>query len=148
MKKGKTLKLNGYNLCKAMYGTVNASELKSVYINIQTWAEPKEEIDKTDKIVSLMHRSIKQSISSSINKLIFKDKFITDLDLRHGGISLGKRSFMNLEIFLYFNGSNTDFKDFSLNEDVNNIVNQIYSNNIINNDYFTFRTTKKEKQVT
>src|SRR5271170_369839 len=110
MKKGKTLKLNGYKLCKAMYGTVDANELKSIYINIQAWVEPKIQIERTERIISLLNRSIKQSISSSLNKSLFKNNFIADLDLRHSGIALGKRSFMNLEIFLYLNDPSSDFK--------------------------------------
>ena len=37
MKKGKSVKLNLYNPIKSVYGTVDSKNLKSVYINIQSW---------------------------------------------------------------------------------------------------------------
>ena len=40
MKKGKTSKIQGFKTAKVLYGTVDSMELKSIYLNIQTWAEP------------------------------------------------------------------------------------------------------------
>jgi hypothetical protein len=41
MKKGKSVKLNLSNHFKSVYGTVDSKNLKSVYINIQSWVDPK-----------------------------------------------------------------------------------------------------------
>jgi hypothetical protein len=43
MKKGKTIKLSGYRTFKSHYGTIDSTNLKSIFINIQSWVEPKEE---------------------------------------------------------------------------------------------------------
>lgn len=145
MKKGKTSKLNGYKQCKVLYGTVDSKELKSIYINIQTWVEPKNEIEKTNRIVSNFNREIKQSVSSNIDKNLFKNNFIVDLDLRHSGIFLGKKSFMNLEITLFLNDTTIDFKDMFLKKSIDNLVKDLYKEIVLDNQYFTFKISKREK---
>ena len=73
---------------------------------------------------------------------IFKEKSIVDLDLRTSGISHGKKSFFNLEVNLYTN-EEIDFKSLEIKESVKKIVKVIFKNNISNNNYFNFSTTKK-----
>ena len=41
MKKGKSCTLNGYRNLKCTYGTVDAKNFKSIYLNIQSWVKPK-----------------------------------------------------------------------------------------------------------
>lgn len=145
MKKGKTSKLNGYKQCKVIYGTVDSKELKSIYINLQTWVEPKDEIERTNRVVSNFNREIKQSISSNLDKLFFKNNFIVDLDLRHSGIIFGKKSFMNLEITLFLENTNTDFKSIILRKKIDDLVKNLYQDMIVKNEYFSFKISKKEK---
>jgi hypothetical protein len=101
MKKGKTVKLSGYKLSKVIYGTVDSKNLKSIYINIQTWVDPKDEYENWTRIVLNMSRSVKHSVYNCIDRTLFDEKFIVDLDLRTSGVQYKKRSFMNLEINLY-----------------------------------------------
>jgi hypothetical protein len=68
MKKGKTTKLSGYRTFKSHYGTIDAQTLKSIYINIQTWVEPKDEVENWGRVVMNMSRSIKHSVLENINK--------------------------------------------------------------------------------
>jgi hypothetical protein len=143
MKKGKSVKLNLYNPIKSVYGTVDSKNLKSIYINIQSWVTPKDEYDNWNRVVSNLSREIKHSVYESINTNLFQDKSIVDLDLRTSGISHGKKSFFNLEINLYTTNE-LDFKSLEIKESVKNIVQSIYDNNITTNKYFEFSTTKKE----
>jgi hypothetical protein len=143
MKKGKSVKLNLYNPIKSVYGTVDSKNLKSVYINIQSWVTPKEEYDNWNRVVSNLSREIKHSVYNSINTNLFQNKSIVDLDLRTSGISHGKKSFFNLEINLYTTNE-LDFKSIEIKDSVKNIVQSIYDNNITTNKYFEFSTTKKE----
>lgn len=143
MKKGKSVKLNLYNPIKSVYGTVDSKNLKSVYINIQSWVTPKEEYDNWNRVVSNLSREIKHSVYKSINTDLFQNKSIVDLDLRTSGISHGKKSFFNLEINLYTTNE-LDFKSIQIKDSVKNIVQSIYDNNITTNKYFEFSTTKKE----
>ena len=143
MKKGKSVKLNLFNPIKSVYGTVDSKNLKSVYINIQSWVTPKEEYDNWNRVVSNLGREIKHSVFESINQNLFKENSIVDLDLRTSGISKGKKSFFNLEINLY-TLSEMDFKSIEIKDSVKTIVKSIYKNNVIQNKYFEFSNSKKE----
>ena len=142
MKKGKSVKLNLYNPIKSSYGTVDSKNLKSVYINIQSWVTPKQEYDNWNRVVSNLGREIKHSVFESINQKLFQEKSIVDLDLRTSGISHGKKSFFNLEINLYTN-SEMDFKSVEIKDSIKTIVKSIFRNNIQQNKYFEFSTSKK-----
>jgi hypothetical protein len=146
MKKGKSVKLNLYHPIKSIYGTVDSKNLKSVYINIQSWVTPKNEEYKWTRVVSNLNREIKNSVTESIDQNIFLDKNIVDLDLRTSGISKGKKSFFNLEINLYTT-INTDFRSQTIKESVKNIVKTIYQNNVCRNQYFDFSISKKPSEV-
>jgi hypothetical protein len=142
MKKGKSVKLNLYNPIKSVYGTVDSKNLKSVYINIQSWVTPKKEYGNWNRVVSNLGREIKHSVFESINQKLFQEKSIVDLDLRTSGISHGKKSFFNLEINLYTN-SEMDFKSPEIKDSIKKIVNSVFRNNIQQNKYFDFSTSKK-----
>lgn len=141
MKKGKTEKLNGFKSSKVHYGTVDSKDFKSIYLNIQTWVEPKKESYNWNRVVSNMSREIKHSIYHSKDNDIFKENFILDLDLRTSGINLKKKSFMNLEITLFINQI-IDFKSNILKKHLKEITKNIYSDVLINNSYFNFYLTK------
>lgn len=142
MKKGKSVKLNLFNPIKSVYGTVDSKNLKSVYINIQSWVTPTDDYENWNRIVSNLGREIKHTVFDSINKKIFQEKSIVDLDLRTSGISHGKKSFFNLEINLY-TVCDMDFKCNEIKDSVKTIVREIYRNNIFHNKYFEFSSSKK-----
>jgi hypothetical protein len=144
MKKGKSAKLSGYRNYKVNYGTVDSKNLKSIYINIQTWAEPKIEIESPNRVVNNLSRSIKHSVLESINTNIFEDKFIVDLDLRSSGIQLNKKSFLNLECYLYLKELDNDFKSLELKNSIKSISDEIIKSNFIKNEEFNFTLTKKQ----
>ena len=143
MKKGKSVKLNLYNPIKSSYGTVDSKNLKSVYINIQSWVTPKFEHDNWNRVVCNLSREIKHSVYNSIATNIFQEKSIVDLDLRTSGILHGKKSFFNLEVNLYTN-IELDFKSYEIKESIKKIIKNIFKNNIVENKYFDFSTSKKE----
>ena len=145
MKKGKTSQLKGFKTANVLYGTVDSVKLKSLYLNIQTWVEPIEECENWNRTVLNMSRNIKHSIYDSIDRKIFDDNFIVDLDLRSSGLNLGKKSFMNLEINFYLLQDGFDFKSNELKEMLKQITQQIFINNFSDNEYFDFYLTKKTK---
>jgi hypothetical protein len=146
MKKGKTVKINQYESIKTQYGTVDSKQLKSLYINMQTWVAPKVEIENWDRIVGGLSRNVKHSVYESINRELFAEKFIVDLDLRTSGIQLGKKSFMNLEINL-FTKTEIDFKGSILKDAIKKIIREIYKDCVIKNDYFTFTSSKEKIKI-
>jgi hypothetical protein len=145
MKKGKTSFLQGFKTAKIVYGTVDSINLKSLYLNIQTWVEPIYECDNWTRTVLNLSRSIKHSIYESINKQIFDEKFIVDLDLRSSGLNLNKKSFMNLEINFYLSQEDLDFKGNEIKQSLQKITEKIFKDNFLNNENFNFYLTKKSK---
>jgi hypothetical protein len=132
MKKGKTSFLQGFKTAKIVYGTVDSINLKSLYLNIQTWVEPIYECDNWTRTVLNLSRSIKHSIYESINKQIFDEKFIVDLDLRSSGLNLNKKSFMNLEINFYLSQEDLDFKGNEIKQSLQKITEKIFKDNFLN----------------
>lgn len=142
MKKGKSVKLNLYSPIKSVYGTVDSKNLKSLYINIQSWVSPKFEHDNWNRVVGNLNREIKHSVFNSIDSNIFKETSIVDLDLRTSGISHGKKSFFNLEVNLYTN-QEIDFKSLEIKESVKKIIRNIVKDSLIENKFFDFTLSKK-----
>lgn len=146
MKKGKSVKLKLFNPIKSVYGTVDSKNLKSLYINIQSWVTPKDETENWNRVVCNLSREIKHSVFNSINTSIFQEHSIVDLDLRTSGISTGKKSFFNLEVNLFIK-TPVDFKSKELKDSIKSIVKNIYKNNILNNNYFDFTVSKKSEVI-
>ena len=147
MKKGKTLKLTGFKTSKVHYGTVDSKEFKSLYLNIQTWMEPKQEPENWNRVVLNLNRAVKHSVYQHIDKSIFDDKFIVDLDLRTSGLQLKKKSFMNLEINMFLN-TELDFKSVKLRRILKKLTKDIYSDVFFNNEYFKLYLTKNGNSKT
>lgn len=141
MKKGKTCKINGFRTFKSQYGTIDSQNLKSIYLNLQTWVEPKDEMENWTRVVLNMTRNVKHSVFENLDKSIFDEKFIVDLDLRTSGIQPKKKSFMNLEINLFFKES-IDFKSPKLKKIIKNLIKEVYGDVFSKNKYFKFYLTK------
>lgn len=149
MKKGKTSKIVGFKSVKVLYGTVDSVNLKSIYLNIQTWVEPIKNSENWNRVVLNLSRSIKHSIHENLDISTFKDNFIVDLDLRSSGLSVNKKSFLNLEINLFLVNEKTDFKSKTLKDSLKKLSKNIFDNDFKNNEYFNFhlRKTSKEKEI-
>ena len=141
MKKGKTAKLTGFRTSKVHYGTVDSKNFKSLYLNIQTWVEPKTEVENWTRVVLNLTRAVKHSIYENIEKDLFDNKFIVDLDLRTSGLQLKKKSFMNLEINLFLINE-IDFKSTKLKKSLKKLTKEIYNDVFSGNEYFKFYLTK------
>ena len=101
MKKGKTSRIVGFPEAKINYGTVDAKQLKSIYLNIQSWVTPKYEFEKPERVVSDLSKSIKNSVYEIIDTGLFKSNYIVDLDLRTSGITFGKKKFYEFRNYLF-----------------------------------------------
>jgi len=148
MKKGKTSKIQGFKTAKVLFGTVDSVNLKSIYLNIQTWVEPKKDVENWSRVVLNLSRSIKHSIYDKVKNSFFDDKFIVDLDLRSSGLSINKKSFMNLEINFYLKDNIIlTFKDKEIKDLLKNITTKIFQDNLKNNQYFKFYFSKTNKPI-
>ena len=146
MKKGKTSHITGFKTTKVHYGTVDSINLKSLYLNIQTWVEPTIISDNWQRIVLNLSRAIKHTLYEILDRSVFQDNFIVDLDLRSSGLTLKKKSFMNLEINLYVKNQEIDFKSKKLHDTLKQMSKKIISQNLTKNEYFKCYLTKTTKQ--
>ena len=136
----------GFDSIKVNYGTVDSKNLKSVYLNIQTWANPVEESGNWNRVVANLSRNIKHNILEVIDTEYFQPNYIVDLDLRTSGIQLNKKSFMNLEI-TFFMKKEIDFKSQELKDVLKKIAKFIYRENLKKNPIFEFSVSKSEKEI-
>jgi hypothetical protein len=147
MKTGKEIKTSAFKEYNVSFGSVDNKNAKSVYINISSWAEPKENDDSINynRCIKNMNKKIRQTVYNmldSIETYFLKEQTIVDLDIRESGIKYGKRSFMSCELTLYSNN------EIPVNDDyMKDTLNQIYSSVIKNvfetNDTFDFYKKKK-----
>ena len=146
MKKGKTSQLKLFSDAKCYYGTVDAKNLKTVYIVLQSWVEPIKEFENWDRATGTMERNIKHVLLEVVDPLIFEKFNIVDLDIRTSGIQKGKRSFMNLEITLYVKNI-TEFKSPILRDRIKTIISSVYTDVIKGIKYFKVHKSKTTKEV-
>jgi hypothetical protein len=146
MKKGKSIKINGFKDFKINYGTVDFKSMKSIYLVIQAWVEPITDLESWSSVVNTLRRDIKHKLLESIDLNIFNGRTIVDLDLRTSGIQEGKRSFMNLEITLFLD-EYIDFKSEQLKKSLTTICKYITKNSFKSNRYFSFHLSKMETPV-
>jgi hypothetical protein len=147
MKKGKSCTIKGYKKFKCSYGTVDSKNLKSIYFNLQSWVEPKIFEMNWVRIISVITRNIKIVLSEIINKEIFNENYIVDLDLRTSGITMKKRSFMNLEITLFLKNP-VEFKSMEVRNEMKKYVEHINQECFKNNKFFNFHLTKTNQTKT
>lgn len=146
MKKGKTSQLKLFSDAKCYYGTVDAKNLKTVYIVLQSWVEPIKEFENWDRATGTMERNIKHVLLEVVDPLIFEKFNIVDLDLRSSGIQKGKRSFMNLEITLYLK-NHIDFKSPILKDRIKTIISGVYTDCLKGMKYFKVHKSKTTKEA-
>jgi hypothetical protein len=147
MKKGKTSQIQGFKSAKVIYGTVDSINFRSLYLNIQTWVEPIKDTENWNRVVLNLSRQIKHIVHDSLDKILFDDKFIVDLDLRSSGLSIGKKSFLNLEINIYLKDTETDFKSLRLRDSLKKISKNVFQQGFSENEYFKFYLSKKGKRI-
>jgi hypothetical protein len=131
MKTGKEVKSTIFKDFNVIFGSVNNKNPKSVYLNISSWTQPKEECDGNyNRAIRNLSKKVKQTLFGYSTKLNFnRDMTIVDLDLRESGIRKGKRSFMSCEITFYLNVEmpvNTEEMKKYLNDVVQELINKVF----------------------
>jgi len=94
-----------------------------------------------NRVVCNLSREIKHSVYNNLDRNLYEEKTIVDLDLRTSGIVYGKKSFLNLEINL-FTLLELDFKSTQVKDSIKKIVQKINNENFNSNSYFDFTLTK------
>ena len=144
LKQGREIKTEICELFRTSYGTVDVTSLKSLFINLSTWAEPVEEFDNWDRVIKKFKSRIKNTLHKELCCSEFKDIAIIDLDLRASGIKLGKRSFVRCEITLFLDKlKNFDIKSSEIKKPINNITHKVIEDSFLKYKTFKFHNSKK-----
>lgn len=141
MKSGKYITLGSYENVKIGYGTVDHKNLKTIYLKLNSWVEPEDEIVNYDSILSKTKRSIKLRINS-LDSDLFKKENIVDIDIRTKGIKMGKKSFMNLEITL-FTKKMFDIRTSETKNHIQSILQNVIDCDLTDKNLFNFHVNKK-----
>ena len=141
MKAGKYITLGSYEDVKIGYGTVDHKNLKTIYLKLNSWVEPDDEIANYNSILSKTKRSIKLRINE-LNSELFKKENIVDIDIRTKGIKTGKKSFMNLEITL-FTKKMFDIRTNETKNYIQSILQNIIDDDLTDKNLFNFHLNKK-----
>jgi len=144
LKQGREVKTQLSEVFRTSYGTVDMSSLKSIFVNLSTWAEPIEDKESWIRPIKKFETKIKNSLHSQLKETPFKDKAIVDLDLRASGIKTGKRSFMRCEITLFLETKNKlNIKSPFISNPVKTITSNLIQESILPSTTFKFHKTKK-----
>lgn len=97
---GKEKKLFTNESFRVKYGTIDAVKLNAIYVNVESWVQPKD-TENYESYIRSMRKKIIIKIKDNIDRTYFNDNFIVDLDLRASGMSIDKKSFMFIELTVY-----------------------------------------------
>lgn len=141
MKTGKYITLDCYENVKIGYGTVDYKNLKTIYIKLNSWIQPEDELIDYNELVSKTKRRVKLRIYETKNDF-FKKENIVDIDIRTKGIKMEKKSFMNIEITL-FTSKNFDIKSKEIKNFIKELSQNIICNDLDNKKLFNFYKNKE-----
>lgn len=141
MKTGKFITLGYYGNVKIGYGTVDHKNLKTIYIKLNSWVDPKNENDKYEELLSKTKRKIKLRIYK-LNADYFERESIVDLDVRTKGIKIGKKSFLNLELTLFMR-KKLDIRSVEFKHLIRNLIKDIIDSDLESKNLFNFSKNKK-----
>lgn len=141
MKIGKFIQLGYHENVKMGYGSVDCKNLKTVYLKLNSWVTPMNEIDY-DSVISKVRKSIINKIYLLQNGA-FKRECIVDIDIKTKGVKLNKKSYMDIEITLYTTGF-FEIKNKSFSIMVQNILKSIIDKDLNNEQIFNFSKSKND----
>lgn len=147
MKTGKEIKNNTFKKYNVTFGSVDNKNAKSVYINLSSWIQPKENDESLNynRCIKNINKKIRQTVYNLLNSEntpFLKNLTIIDLDIRESGIKYGKRSFMSCEITLY-TSEEIPINDEYMKEMLAKIYSSVIKNVFEVNEIFNFHKKKK-----
>ncbi len=135
---GKEKKLFKNESFRVKYGTIDALKLNAIYINIESWVQPKE-LSDFNSLIRFIRKQIMLKLNQVIDRENFLDNLIVDLDLRSSGMSLNKKSFLSVEVTLYPK-KNVKFNSDAIKTQVKNVATSTID--VIQKNNFNFYSKK------
>ena len=140
MKKGKFITIGSYNNVKLGYGTVDSKNLKTIFIQLNSWIQPTNNTDDFDKLINKSRRKTKELIRD-LKSDYFKLESIVHLDIKTNGVRTDKRSFMDLQITLFVN-KEFDVRSKEIKDIVYNLSKNVIDEVLIDETLFNFHEKK------
>lgn len=140
MKKGKFITIGVHNNVKIGYGTVDYKDLKTIYIQLNSWTQPDTEDCDFNRLISKTRRQIKDTVYN-LNCEYFKPQSIVDLDIKTSGIKTNKKSFMDLEVTLYVE-KHFDVRSKEIKQIITDLSEKLIDTILIDQSLFNFHETK------
>jgi len=141
-KLGKEIKLDDNFNIKSKYGTINHKTLKSAYLLLETWLEPKEEMNFDKRTVSIRKR-LYNEIYEKLDKDYFHTDYILDFNLCSSGMKKDRKSFAAIEITLFLKENNSNkITDFPLSKKFDDLSKEL-KNTLLNYGDMNFHLTRK-----
>lgn len=129
---------------KINIGSVDRRKKDTIYIKVNCFVCPDKENDY-NSIFKALNYNIRNDMHKQLSKYfdIFDSKFLYDLDAPSEYMKIGKKSFVELRIYLKVNDFDLSFKDLSLkaNDITNNILDN-FQKNLILHDIKVSKTKK------
>jgi hypothetical protein len=138
-KLGKQRQIKLPNIIKSKYGTMDYMDLKSIFISMQCWIKPKN--NNYNSIITKLRRDISNTVKNNIDKSIFHDTLILDIDVRESGFDINKRSFISIDVNLYVKNSNMKFNDKQVYNNVS-IITEMVNETLYKNEISIYKTKK------
>lgn len=140
MKKGKFITIGVHNKVKVGYGTVDCKDLKTIYVQLNSWTQPNTEDCDYDRLIAKTRKQIKEIIYN-LNCEFFKPQSIVDLDIKTSGVKTNKKSFMDLEITLYVE-KYFDVRSKDIKQIVTDLSERLVDDVLIDSSLFNFHEKK------
>lgn len=140
MKKGKFITIGVHNNVKVGYGTVDCKDLKTIYVQLNSWTQPNTEDCDYDRLIAKTRKQIKEIIYN-LNCEFFKPQSIVDLDIKTSGVKTNKKSFMDLEITLYVE-KYFDVRSKDIKQIVTDLSERLVDDVLIDSSLFNFHEKK------
>lgn len=140
-KLGKEKVLNLNTNFRLKYGTVDATNFKAIFLQLESWVQPISIEVENKKSAAYIRNIAYNVLREKLDKDLFSSRFIIDLDLHTSGMSVDRRSFMCLEVTLYIK-DNTPFKSPKIANQSIEILNEMVLR--LENNNYNFKSTKHD----
>jgi len=137
---GKEFSLGTHKNVNITYGTVNYENLKTIYITLECWIDPLEELDY-ERFFSSIKRKIYLQLYN-MNHPFFKKENIVDRDVRTANMKMGKKSFLKIEVTLFVEHQ-FDIRGKSTRKTITGIAEDIVDLQLVGKIPFDFYTKRK-----
>lgn len=142
MRFGKIIEREKNEKVKVISGTVDYKDFKSVYLQMDTWVTPLCDSIKARNKIKLLPFLMRRHLTQKINKNLFRDKFITNIDFKINGIKGNKKSFISIENVFFIKNSDIQLNSKELKENLNYITNSITASFFNDDENFKFSSKK------